>query len=94
MIAISNRLKQPITGRALIGNKLYKPITDRFNICNELYLTSVTKNLCNGRLRIILPEVHIGNGRCGGQPWGLPSALIGNRRQTTSVTDVGGCNGC
>jgi hypothetical protein len=79
--------------RALIGNGLYKPVTDRFNICNGFYLTSVTKNLCNGRLRSLLPEVHIGNGRCGGQPRGLPGALIGNRRQTTTVTDVGGCNG-
>jgi hypothetical protein len=74
-------------------NGLYKPVTDRFNICNGFYLTSVTKNLCNGRLRSLLPEVHIGNGRCGGQPRGLPGALIGNRRQTTTVTDVGGCNG-
>jgi hypothetical protein len=59
---------QPVTDRALIGNGLYKPVTDRSNICNGLYLTSVTKNLCNGRLRSPLLEVHIGNGRCGGQP--------------------------
>jgi hypothetical protein len=43
MAAISNRLKQPVTDRALIGNGLYKPITDSFNICNRLYLTSVTR---------------------------------------------------
>jgi hypothetical protein len=93
MAAISNGLKQPITDRALIGNGLYKPVTDRFNICNRLYLTSVTKNLCNGRLRSPLPEVHIGNRRCGGQPRGRLGALIGNGCQTTTVTDVGGCNG-
>jgi hypothetical protein len=34
-----------------MGNGLYKPVTDRFNICNGLSLTSVTKNLCNERLR-------------------------------------------
>jgi hypothetical protein len=56
-------------------------------------LTFVTKNLCNGCLRSPLPEVHIGNGRCGGQPRGRPDALIGNGRQTTTVTDVGGCYG-
>jgi hypothetical protein len=55
---------------AFIGNGLYKPITDRFNICNGLSLTSVIKNLCNGPLRSPLSEVHIGNGRCGGQPRG------------------------
>jgi hypothetical protein len=93
MAAISNGLKQPVTDRPLIGNGLYKPVTDRFNICNRLYLTSVTKNLCNARLRSPLPEVHIGNGHCGGQPRGRPGALIGNGRQTTTVTDVGGCNG-
>jgi hypothetical protein len=91
--AISNGLKLPITDRALIGNGLYKPVTDRFNICNGLSLISVTMNLCNGCLRSSLPEVHIGNGRCGGQPQGRPGALIGNGRQTTTVTDVGGCNG-
>jgi hypothetical protein len=58
-----------------------------------LYLTSVTKNSCNGRLRSPLPEVHIGNERCGGQPRGRPGVLIGKGRQTTTVTDVGGCNG-
>jgi hypothetical protein len=89
---ISNGLKQPITGRALIGNGLYKPITDRFNICNGLSLTFVTKNLCNRHLRSPLPEVHMGNRCCGGQPRGHPSTLMGNGRQTTTVTDVGGCN--
>jgi hypothetical protein len=93
MATIGNGLKQPVTNRALIGNGLYKPVTDRFNICNGLYLTFVTKNLCNGRLRSPLPEVHIGNGRCGGQPRGRPGVLIGNEHQTTTVTDVGGCNG-
>jgi hypothetical protein len=90
MAAISNGLKQPVTDRALIGNELYMPVTDRFNICNGLYLTSVTKNLCNERLRSPLPEVHIGNGCCGGQPRGRPGALIGNGRQTKIITDVGG----
>jgi hypothetical protein len=75
MVVISNGFKQPVTDRALIGSGLYKPITDSFNICNELSLTSVTKNLCNGRLRSPLPEVHIG------QPRGHPGALIGNGRQ-------------
>jgi hypothetical protein len=92
MAAISNGLKQPVTDRALIGNGLYEPVTDMFNICNRSYLTSVTKNLCNGCLISPLPEVHIGNGRCGGQPRGRPGALIGNGRQTTTVTDVGRCN--
>jgi hypothetical protein len=55
---------------------------------------SITKNSCNGHLRRPLPELHIGNGHCGDQPRGLPNALIGNERQTTTVTDVGGCNGC
>jgi hypothetical protein len=91
---ISYGLKQPVTYRALIGNGLYKPVTDRFNICNRFSLTSVTKNLCNGRLRSPLPEVHIGNEHCGGQPPGRPSALIGNGRHTTTATDVGGCNDC
>jgi hypothetical protein len=90
---MSNGLKQPVTDRALVSNGLYKPVTDRFNICNGLSLTSVTKNLCNGRLRSPLPEVHIGNGRCGGQPPGHLGALIGNRCQTTTITDVSGCNG-
>jgi hypothetical protein len=54
---------------------------------------SVTKNSCNGRLRSPLPEVHIGNGSCGGQPRGRPGALISNGHQTTTVIDVGGCNG-
>jgi hypothetical protein len=55
-------------------------------------LTFVTNNFCNGRLRSLLPEVHIGNGHCGGQPRGCPGALVGNRRQTTTVIDVSGCN--
>jgi hypothetical protein len=92
MAAISNGLKQPVTDRVLISNGLYKPVTDRFNICNGFSLTSVTKNLCNRHLRSPLPEVHIGNERCGGQPPSRPGALIGNERQTTTVTDVGGCN--
>jgi hypothetical protein len=46
-----------------------------------------------GHLRSPLPEVHIGNRRCGGQPKGRPGAPIGNGRQTTTVTDLGGCNG-
>jgi hypothetical protein len=91
---ISNRLKQPVNDKAFISNKLYEPVTDRFNLCNRLDLTSVTKNSCNGHLRRPLPEVHIGNGRCGGQPRGLPAALMGNGCQTTTVTDVGACNGC
>jgi hypothetical protein len=91
---MSNGLKQPVTDRALVSNGLYKPVTDRFNICNGLSLTSVTKNLCNGRfLRSPLPEVHIGNECCGGQPQGRPGALIGNGLQTTIATYVGGCNG-
>jgi hypothetical protein len=85
---------KPVTDSELIGNGLYKPVTDSFNICSGLYLTSVTKNLCNGHLRSPLPEVPIGNGHCGGQPRGHPGVLIGNGRQTTTVTDVGGCNGC
>jgi hypothetical protein len=55
---------------------------------------SVATNSCNRRLRSPLPEVHIGNGRSGGQPRGRPAELMGNRRQTTTVTDVGACNGC
>jgi hypothetical protein len=77
---ISNGLKQPVTDRALIGNRLYKLIADRFDICN-------------GCLRSPLPEVHIGNGRCRGQLGGRPGVPIGNGRQTTTVTDVGGRNG-
>jgi hypothetical protein len=57
------------------------------------FLTSVTKNLCNGHLRSSLPEVHISNGCCGGQLGGRPGASIGNKRQTTTVIGVGGCNG-
>jgi hypothetical protein len=89
---ISNGLKQTITDRALISNGLYKPVTDRFNICNGLYLSSVTKNSCNGHLRSPLPEVHIGNGCCGGQTRGRPGALVGNGRQRTTFTNVGRCN--
>jgi hypothetical protein len=91
---ISNELKPPVTDRVLFGNGLYEPVTDRFNFCNGLDLTSVTTNSCNGCLRSPLPEVHIGNGRSGGKPRGQPAALMGNRRQTTTVTDVGACNGC
>jgi hypothetical protein len=90
---ISNGLQQPVTDRLLIGNGLYKPVTDRFNISSRLHLMSVTKNSCNGCLRSLLPEVHIGNGHCGGQPRGRPGTLMGNGHQTTTVTDVGGCNG-
>jgi hypothetical protein len=90
---ISNGLKHPITDRALIGSGLYEPITDRFNLCNGLDLTSVTKNLCNVRLRRSLPEVHIDKGRCRGQPRCRLAALMGNGRQTTTVTDVGACTG-
>jgi hypothetical protein len=53
----------------------------------------VTTNLCNWRLRSPLLEVHIGNGRRGGQLRGRLGALMGNGRQTTTVTDVGACNG-
>jgi hypothetical protein len=63
-------------------------------LCNGLYLTSVTKDSFNGHLRRPLPEVHIGNGSCGGQPRGRPGTLICNGRQVTTVTDVGACNGC
>jgi hypothetical protein len=41
----------------------------------------------------MLPEVYIGNECCGGQPGGRPGVPIGNGRQTTTVADVGGCNG-
>jgi hypothetical protein len=91
---ISNGLKEFVTDRVLIGNRFYEPVTERFNICNGLNLTSVTKNFGNGRLRIPLPEVLIGNRCCGGEPRGRPTALMGNGRQTTIVTDVGACNGC
>jgi hypothetical protein len=90
---ISNRLKHLVIDRVLIGNGVYKPVTDRFNIFKGLYLTSVTKNSCNRRLRSLLPEVHIGNGRCGGQHRGRPGALMGNGRQTTIVIYVGGRSG-
>jgi hypothetical protein len=90
---ISNRLKEPITGRALISNGFYGLVIDRFNFCNELALTSITKNSCNGHLRSPLPEVHIGNGCCGGKHQGHPAALMGNGRQRTTVTDVGVCIG-
>jgi hypothetical protein len=62
MVVISNELKQSVTDRALIGNELYKPVTDRLNFCNGLQLTYVTTNSCNGCLRSLLPEVHIGTG--------------------------------
>jgi hypothetical protein len=91
---ISNELKQPVTDRALIGNGLYELVTDRFNFYNGLNLKSVTTNSCNGRLRGPLPEVHIGNGRSGGKPRGRPAALMGNRRQKTTVKDVGVRNRC
>jgi hypothetical protein len=91
---IINGLNQFVTDRELIDNGLYKPITDRFNFCNRLEFTFVTTNSCNVRLRSPLPEVHIGNGRCGGQPRGRPTALISNVRQATTVTDVGVCNEC
>jgi hypothetical protein len=76
-----------------MSNELYNPVTDRFNICNGISLRYVTKNLCNGHLRSPLQEVHIGYDRSGGQPRGRSGTLIGNGRQTTIVTDVGGCNG-
>jgi hypothetical protein len=91
---IRNGHKQPIIDRALISIGLYELVIDRFNLCKGLYLTSVTKDSCNGRLRRLLPEVHIGNGRCGGQPRGRPTALACNGRQVTTVTDVGAYNGC
>jgi hypothetical protein len=77
-----------------ISNGLKQPVTDRVLISNGLYLMSVTKNSCNEHLRSPLPEVHIGNERCGVQPRGRPCALIGNRRQTTTITYVGRCNWC
>jgi hypothetical protein len=91
---ISNGLKEPVIDRASIGNVFYELVTDRFNFCNGLALTSVTMNSCNGRLRSPLPEVRIGNGRSGGKPRGLPAALMGNGRQTKTVTNVGACNRC
>jgi hypothetical protein len=91
---ISNGLKQLVIDRALISNGLYELVTNRFDLCNRLDLTSVTKNSCNGRLKRPLPEVHIGNVRCGGQPWGQHAALICNGRQITTVIDVGARNGC
>jgi hypothetical protein len=93
MIVISNGLKQLVTDRALISNGLYELVTDRFKLCNRLDLTSVTKNSCNWHLRRPLPEVHTGNECCGGQPRGRPAALIYNGCQTTTVTNVGACNG-
>jgi hypothetical protein len=96
MAVISNGLKPPVTDRALIGNGLYKPVTDRFNICNGLHLTSITKNSCNGRLRSPLSEVHIGNGRFGGQPRVVLARLwvTGAKQQPLQmwvvVTDVKG----
>jgi hypothetical protein len=87
---ISSGLKNPVTNRELIGNK---PVTDRFSFCNGLYLTSVTNNSCDVHLRSPLPEVRIGNWHCGGQPRGRLGTLMGNGCQTTTVTDVGACNG-
>jgi hypothetical protein len=94
MVVISNGLKWPITDRALISNGHYELVTDRLNLCNGLDLTSITKNSCNGCLRRPLPEVYIGNGRCGVQPRGWPAVLISNGHQTTIVTDVGACKRC
>jgi hypothetical protein len=94
MVVISSRLKQPVTNRALIGNGLYETVTDRFIFCNGLYVTSVTKKSCNMRLRSPLPEVNIGNGCSGGQPRGRLAVLMGNGRQTTTITYVDACNGC
>jgi hypothetical protein len=92
---ISNGLEEPVIDRALalISNGLYYSLPIGLTSVTGSYLTSVTKISCNGRLRSPLPEVHIGNGRCGGQPRGHPGTLIGNGCQTTTVTDVGGCNG-
>jgi hypothetical protein len=91
---MSNGLKQPVTDRELISNRLYELVTDRFNLCNGLYLTSVTKNSCNGCLIRLLPEVHMGKGRCEGQTRGRSFMLICYGRQVTTVTYVGACNGC
>jgi hypothetical protein len=80
----------------LIGNGLYKPVTDRFNICNGLFLTFVTKNLCNGRLIRPLPEVHIGNGHCGGKPRVVLARLLvtGTKQQQLQMwVDVTGVKG-
>jgi hypothetical protein len=41
----------------------------------------IIKNSCNERLRSPLPEVHIGNGRCGGQPQGRPGTLMEGAKQ-------------
>jgi hypothetical protein len=93
---ISNGLKQPVTDRALIGNGLYKPVTNRFNICNRLYLTSVTKNLCNGRLRSLLPEVHIGTGVMEANPGVVLMRLLvtGTKQQPLQMwVDVTGVKG-
>jgi hypothetical protein len=90
---ISNRLKQPVTDRTLIGNRLYEAVTDRFNCCNGLDLTSDITNSCNRHLRSLLPEVHIGNGHSGGQFRCQPAALMCNERKTTTITDLGACNG-
>jgi hypothetical protein len=72
----SNGLKQPVTDRVLISNRLYELVIDRFNLCNGLYFMSITKNSCNRFLTRLLPEVYIGNGRCGGQPRGRPAAYL------------------
>jgi hypothetical protein len=93
-MVISFGLKGPVTDRALIGNRLYEPVADSFKCCNGLGLTSVTTNSCNGHLRSPLPELHIGNGCSGRQPRGRAVALMGNRRQTITITNVGACNRC
>jgi hypothetical protein len=56
------------------------------------HLTSGTKNTCNWRLRSPLPDILIGNGRCGGEVGVELAALMGNGRQTKTVTDGGPCN--
>jgi hypothetical protein len=91
---INNRLKQLVSDRVLISNGLYEPVIDRFNFCNRLNLTFITTKSCNRHLRSLLPEVHIGNGHSRGKPQGRHAALMGNRRQTTTVTDVDACNRC
>jgi hypothetical protein len=53
---------------------------------------SITKNSCNKHLRSPLPEVHIGNGRCGGEPGaGLPRIWLTDvKQQPLHVTGVKG----
>jgi hypothetical protein len=94
-VVISNGLKETITDRALIGNGFRSPLPIGLTfVINGHTLMSVTTNSCNGRLRSQLSEVLICNGRCGGKPRGGSAVLMGNGRQTTTVTDVGACNGC